>query len=209
CLCPSGYTGVYCELDIDYCVHSPCSEHGVCLDQQSNFTCRCMLGFEGPLCEVEANECISFPCSNGATCEDLISDYRCHCLLGFERTCSQNVNDCWSQPCLNGGSCMDLINDYICHCPLDQGKDCSSSLSQCVSNPCDPEGTIFCEELESTYRCLCHHGYTGTHCKTRLNHCVDGLCQHGSVCENLSGGFKCDCLPLTGQFCEINIDNCA
>lgn len=76
-----------------------------------------------------------------------------------------------------------------------QGKDCSLSLSQCVSNPCNPEGTILCEELESTYRCLCHHGYTGTRCETRITHCVDGLCQHSSLCVDLSGGFKCDCLP--------------
>lgn len=75
------------------------------------------------------------------------------------------------------------------------GKDCSSSVNQCVSNPCDPEGTILCEKLENTSRCVCQHGYTGRHCKTPINHCVDGLCQHGSACVNLSGGFKCDCLP--------------
>uniref|UniRef100_A0A3B3CYF6 Eyes shut homolog n=1 Tax=Oryzias melastigma TaxID=30732 RepID=A0A3B3CYF6_ORYME len=191
CLCPSGYTGVFCEEDIDYCAGHSCSEHGVCLDQQYNFTCRCMLGFEGPFCEVETNECNSFPCSSGATCVDLISDYRCHCPLGFERTCSHNVNDCWSQPCLNGGTCMDRINDFICHCPLDS------------------EGTMFCDELENAYRCVCHHGHTGVHCETPINHCVDGLCQHGSTCVDLSRGFKCDCLPLTGQFCEANIDDCA
>uniref|UniRef100_A0A3P9H6N2 EGF-like domain-containing protein n=1 Tax=Oryzias latipes TaxID=8090 RepID=A0A3P9H6N2_ORYLA len=156
CLCPSGYTGVFCEEDIDYCVGHSCSEHGICLDHQYNFTCRCMLGFEGPFCEVETNECNSFPCSSGATCVDLISDYRCLCPLGFE----------------------------------------------------DSEGTMFCDELESAYRCVCHHGHTGVHCETPINHCVDGLCQHGSTCVDLSRGFKCDCLPLTGRFCEINIDDC-
>lgn len=78
------------------------------------------------------------------------------------------------------------------------GNDCSSSVDPCVSNPCDPEGTLFCEELANTYRCVCQHGYTGTHCKTLINHCVDGLCQHGSVCVDLSREFKCDCLP--GRF---------
>uniref|UniRef100_A0A8C7WP38 Protein eyes shut homolog n=1 Tax=Oryzias sinensis TaxID=183150 RepID=A0A8C7WP38_9TELE len=208
CLCPSGYTGVFCEEDIDYCVGHSCSEHGICLDHQYNFTCRCMLGFEGPVCEVETNECNSFPCSSGATCVDLISDYRCLCPLGFEgRTCSHNVNDCWSQPCLNGGTCLDRINDYICHCPLGyHGEDCSLSSSRCV---CDSEGTVFCDELENAYRCVCHHGHTGVHCETPINHCVDGLCQHGSTCVDLSRGFKCDCLPgLTGRFCDINIDDC-
>ncbi len=78
------------------------------------------------------------------------------------------------------------------------GNDCSSSVNQCVSNPCDPEGTLLCEELANTYRCVCQHGYTGSHCKTPINNCVDGLCQHGSVCVDLSRGFKCDCLP--GRF---------
>lgn len=90
------------------------------------------------------------------------------------------------------------LTPLILTLPGYQGKDCSSSLSQCLSNPCDPEGTILCEKLESTYRCLCHHGYSGPHCETRINHCVDGICQHGSVCVDLSGGFKCDCLP--GRF---------
>lgn len=84
CLCPRGYTGLFCEQDIDYCVGHACSEHGVCLDQRYNFTCRCMPGFEGSLCELEINECSSFPCASGATCVDLISDYLCHCPPGFE-----------------------------------------------------------------------------------------------------------------------------
>lgn len=78
------------------------------------------------------------------------------------------------------------------------GSNCSSSADQCVSNPCDPEGTLLCEELANTSRCVCQHGYTGAHCKTRINRCVDELCQHGSACVNLSGGFKCNCLP--GRF---------
>lgn len=94
CLCPRGYTGTYCEDDIDYCVGHSCSEHGVCLDLQYNFTCRCMLGYEGSLCELETNECSSFPCASGATCMDLISDYRCRCSPGFEgmRPSDSNVS---------------------------------------------------------------------------------------------------------------------
>lgn len=84
CSCPRGYTGVYCEEDIDYCVGHRCSEHGVCVDRRHNFTCICTLGFEGPLCELETDDCGSFPCASGATCVDLISDYRCQCPPGFE-----------------------------------------------------------------------------------------------------------------------------
>ncbi|KAF7649767.1 hypothetical protein LDENG_00136320, partial [Lucifuga dentata] len=74
------------------------------------------------------------------------------------------------------------------------GNDCSSSVNHCVSNPCNPQGTLLCEELANTYRCVCQHGYTGQHCKTPITQCVNGLCHHGSVCVGLSRGFKCDCL---------------
>lgn len=92
CSCPTGYTGIYCEEDIDYCVGHRCSEHSICLDRQHNFTCLCMLGYEGPLCELETNECHSFPCASGATCVDLISDYRCQCPPGFEGMRPSDVN---------------------------------------------------------------------------------------------------------------------
>lgn len=76
-----------------------------------------------------------------------------------------------------------------------RGEDCSSSVNQCVSNPCDPEGTLLCEELANTSRCVCQHGYTGRRCATPISRCVDGPCQHGSACVGLPGGFRCDCLP--------------
>lgn len=94
CVCPRGFAGVYCEEDIDYCADHLCSEHGVCLDQQNNYTCRCLPGFEGRLCELETNECGSFPCANGATCVDLISDYQCWCAPGFEGMRLSKINVC-------------------------------------------------------------------------------------------------------------------
>ncbi|KTF95148.1 hypothetical protein cypCar_00010806 [Cyprinus carpio] len=59
CLCGHGYTGVHCELDIDFCSGHQCSEHAVCLDQQHNYTSHCMLGYEGTFCELQTDECKS------------------------------------------------------------------------------------------------------------------------------------------------------
>lgn len=84
CLCGYGYTGVHCELDIDFCSGHQCSEHAVCLDQQHNYTCHCMLGYEGTFCELETDECKSAPCANGATCIDLVAGYQCLCAPGFK-----------------------------------------------------------------------------------------------------------------------------
>ncbi|XP_051773782.1 protein eyes shut homolog [Ctenopharyngodon idella] len=211
CLCGHGYTGVHCELDIDFCSGHQCSEHAVCLDQQHNYTCHCMLGYEGTFCELETDECKSAPCANSATCIDLVAGYQCLCAPGFKgQTCSENMNECQSRPCLNGGTCIDLVNYYICICPLGfTGHDCSMPATGCTSHPCDPKGTSMCEEQLGSFKCMCHHGYTGLFCETSIRHCVEGLCHHGSKCVDLPLGFVCECLPgLQGQFCEVNIDDC-
>ncbi|KAG1930353.1 neurogenic locus notch protein [Pimephales promelas] len=79
----------------------------------------------------------------------------------------------------------------------------------CTSNPCDTKGTSMCEEQLGSFKCTCHHGYTGLFCETSISHCVEGLCHHGSKCVNLPLGFVCECLPgLQGRFCEVNIDDC-
>lgn len=84
CICPLGYTGTFCELDIDNCIGNQCSEHGFCQDHLHNYSCNCVPGYEGPFCEVEINECSSSPCRNGATCMDLIGHFSCHCAAGFK-----------------------------------------------------------------------------------------------------------------------------
>ncbi|XDV50662.1 hypothetical protein PO909_019680 [Leuciscus waleckii] len=79
----------------------------------------------------------------------------------------------------------------------------------CTSNPCDTKGTSMCEEQRGSFKCTCHHGYTGLFCEISISHCVEGLCHHGSKCVNLPLGFVCECLPgLQGRFCEVNIDDC-
>lgn len=98
CLCGHGYTGVLCELDIDFCSGHQCSEHAVCLDQQHNYTCHCMLGYEGRFCELETDECKSAPCANSATCIDLVAGYQCLCAPGFKG--KLNVLLCGTTDCL-------------------------------------------------------------------------------------------------------------
>uniref|UniRef100_A0A8D0GC18 Sushi, von Willebrand factor type A, EGF and pentraxin domain containing 1 n=1 Tax=Sphenodon punctatus TaxID=8508 RepID=A0A8D0GC18_SPHPU len=115
CLCPPGYTGLKCEMEIDECKSSPCLNNGICKD---GFHCKCLPGFTGVLCDKNINECLRRPCKNGATCKDGINSFRCQCVTGYTGPhCEVNINECESNPCLNQATCVDALNSYICKCP--------------------------------------------------------------------------------------------
>lgn len=53
CICSSGFTGQYCDTDIDECLSSPCQHGGLCIDGRNNYSCDCSdLFFTGPNCEI-------------------------------------------------------------------------------------------------------------------------------------------------------------
>ena len=62
CVCDAGYTGKYCERNIDECEDVSCSGHGHCVDEVNSFVCECEVGFTGRYCsegnsEVYVNTC--------------------------------------------------------------------------------------------------------------------------------------------------------
>lgn len=44
CMCPQGYVGARCELDVNECMSNPCQNDATCLDQIGGFQCICMAG---------------------------------------------------------------------------------------------------------------------------------------------------------------------
>lgn len=114
CHCPAGFTGQYCEVNINECASEPCYNGGVCTDQPQGYTCRCPPGFSGLQCQNEREECGPDTCPSKAMCQNApgINNVNCLCKTGYEgQNCNVTINPCSSSPspCENSGACVPLL----------------------------------------------------------------------------------------------------
>ncbi|NXJ95515.1 CELR2 protein, partial [Corythaixoides concolor] len=87
CRCPPGFTGDYCETEIDLCYSGPCGSNGRCRSREGGYTCECHEDFTGERdhCELSARggRCAPGVCRNGGTCLNLlVGGFRCQCPPG-------------------------------------------------------------------------------------------------------------------------------
>ncbi|KAM6985970.1 cadherin EGF LAG seven-pass G-type receptor 1 [Aplochiton taeniatus] len=85
CRCPAGFTGDYCETEIDLCYSGPCQNSGKCRSREGGYTCECLEDFTGEHCEVNARSgrCVPGVCKNGGECVDLlVGGFMCRCPPG-------------------------------------------------------------------------------------------------------------------------------
>ncbi|KAJ8249860.1 hypothetical protein COCON_G00230760 [Conger conger] len=85
CRCPPGFTGDYCETEVDLCYSSPCLNNGLCHSREGGYTCQCLEDFTGERCEVDARSgrCVPGVCQNGGRCVDLlVGGFMCQCPAG-------------------------------------------------------------------------------------------------------------------------------
>ena len=80
CSCTAGFSGKYCQVDINECASDPCKFGGSCQDRVNQYTCKCRSGFDGPRCEVALNStCEEQPCRNGGSCIEANDTVHCEC----------------------------------------------------------------------------------------------------------------------------------
>ncbi|XP_062248935.1 cadherin EGF LAG seven-pass G-type receptor 3 [Platichthys flesus] len=89
CRCPVGFTGDYCETEINLCYSNPCLNGGVCARREGGYTCICREDYSGDRCEFDRRQgkCVPGVCRNGGTCRELSGGgFRCECPAGgYER----------------------------------------------------------------------------------------------------------------------------
>lgn len=155
CSCTPGYTGTYCQTEINECASVPCQNGGTCHPFLNYYNCSCISGFSGALCQTNINECGSSPCLNNGTCVDGTNSFTCTCATGYSGSlCQTQVDNCASFPCLNNGTCIDQLNGFRCTCLSGySGIQCQTNINECASQPCASGGT--CVDLVNGFVCLC------------------------------------------------------
>ncbi|XP_066302866.1 von Willebrand factor D and EGF domain-containing protein-like [Branchiostoma lanceolatum] len=215
CECP-GYTGQWCEQEIDECQSNPC-HNGTCVDLINGFKCTCDADHVGEFCHIDVDDkCGLQPCFPGVLCINVAGGFECgDCPEGFTGNgiICEDVDEC-ALDTTNDCSyvCENTPGSYRCTCSAgfflinDQCFDideCAYGLSEC---------SHLCVNNDGSYTCDCPAGYLlGPDNKQciELDECNSAPCQNGGSCHDGINQFSCSCpLGWLGTLCERDIDEC-
>ncbi|KAH9505774.1 hypothetical protein Btru_055751, partial [Bulinus truncatus] len=207
CICKPGYTGVYCDVDVNQCTNGEltCNDRQQCVNRPGPDSCVCKSGYvqTNGFCE-DINEC-SRPALNNCSqlCTNSIGKYSCGCYEGFTYNATTNscddINECTLNIHKCTSVCVNTLGNYRCSCKPGyvlnkDGFTCDVSSVCANSSVCQYQ----CVNNGGVDTCFCPRGQAlNTDNKT----CRDiDLCQ-GSPCSDLcnetpdSTSIICSCLP--------------
>uniref|UniRef100_A0AC34QVJ9 Notch n=2 Tax=Panagrolaimus sp. JU765 TaxID=591449 RepID=A0AC34QVJ9_9BILA len=213
CICDKGFTGEFCDEDIDECEDNRCYK-GKCINTPGSYLCECSLGWEGENCDVATKECEPNPCINGGTCIDKLASFECVCMpdwTGKRCEIQRKFSPTCTNVCLHDGICQkNLEGKESCVCQNKfSGKSCENRRADpCAVDHCRNRGQCVPTNDYRSFVCECQKGYSGFYCEKPINSCDENPCNNGK-CLTTADGLKCECKPgFTGVNCEIDIDDC-
>lgn len=218
CLCPDGWTGENCAIDIDECESSPCQNGATCSDSSGNvavpvdrYRCSCAPGFAngmcaydfisnytdscsvptGGFCDIDVDECVSHPCVNDSPCTDSTST----------DTIAANEYSCSCLPGFANGLCnYTVVEQYVEQCSLATGGHCDTDVNECASNPCVNGAACTDSRAVSVdnqtvpadaFSCACAHGF------------ANGMCAY-----SYTQLYADNCTVFTGGTCDEDVNEC-
>ncbi|XP_022801632.1 mucin-like protein isoform X1 [Stylophora pistillata] len=232
CGCLNGYTGTFCESDLDACEANlnPCYPGVKCIDLPppaniSGYKCGpCPNGFtgDGSKCR-DIDEC-SLGSNGGCSqvCINTPGSFTCDCrkgyLLNIDQKKCDDVNECIPvSDCMH--KCENTNGGYRCSCDNFFKVDPSNPKNCLPDSPCQ-KGKNSCQQIcyfgsNKIQQCACRRGYLlagdGNTCKD-IDECAtnEERCNH--KCSNTEGSYTCSCvdgfrLDADNVTC-IDIDEC-
>lgn len=68
CECDVGWTGTFCNIDLDECSLGYCLNNSTCRNTQGSFTCTCQPGYSDRNCSAHIDDCAASPCLHEGIC---------------------------------------------------------------------------------------------------------------------------------------------
>lgn len=191
CRCSKGYTGRFCELDIDECKKGTHNCEQECINLPGHFQCQCRKGYR--ISSNDLSRCEPIGCSPECVQgQGYCRNGSCECINGYSgRSCERDIDECSEGRHDCEQKCVNTPGSFRCAC-YEGYRLLPSDSRRCEPIRCE-HGCVPGQGKCEDDACKCKQGFTGISCEIDIDECLEGIheCEH--KCINLHGSYKCSC----------------